>query len=176
MEFMDLALRRQSCRKFADKPVEHEKLARCVDAARQTPSACNSQPWSFVVVETPAVVAEVAKCAQQLGINGFLSEAKAFVVVCEEHAVLMPQLRAFLDSRYFAKGDLGAAVYAICLEAESQGLGTCIIGLYDREKMCQLLDLPKDKLFAGLVAVGYPASDKVRTKARKSLEEVVKFV
>ena len=51
-DFMDLCLSRQSCRKFTDRPVEREKLARCVEAARQAPSACNSQPWSFVAVET----------------------------------------------------------------------------------------------------------------------------
>ncbi|MDR0629155.1 MAG: nitroreductase family protein, partial [Treponema sp.] len=49
-DFLDLCLRRQSCRNFSDKPVEHDKLVKCVDAGHYAPSACNSQPWSFVVV------------------------------------------------------------------------------------------------------------------------------
>ncbi len=175
-DFMDLCQRRQSCRDFADKPVEHEKLARCIEAARLAPSGCNSQPWSFVVVEDPAVVPKVAKCAQQLGGNGFVSKAKAFIVALEEHAVLMPGIRCFLDSQYFAKGDLGAAVMCICLAAEEQGLGTCILGLYDRDGLCELLDIPRGKRFAGVIAVGYPASDRVRKKLRKPLEETVRFV
>ena len=175
MEFMELCKRRQSCRSYADRPVEREKLTRCIEAARLAPSACNSQPWSFVVVVNPALLPEVAKCTQQLGANGFTSEVKAFIVVLEEHAVLSPRLREFMDSQYFAKGDLGGAALAICLEAEAQGLGTCIMGLFNREGLCNLLDIPKEKRFFCVIAVGYPASDKVRDKIRKPLEEIVRF-
>lgn len=175
-DFMELCQRRQSCRDFADKPVEREKLVRCIEAARLAPSGCNAQPWSFVVVENPDIVPEVAKCSQQLGFNEYISKARAFIVVLEEHAVLMPAIRRIVDSQYFAKGDLGAAVLSICLQAESMGLGSCILGIYDRERLCELLDIPKEKQFGGLIALGYPASDKVRNKARKPLEDIVRFV
>jgi nitroreductase len=175
-DFLELCLRRQSCRSFADKPVEHEKLLKCVDAGRYAPSGCNSQPWSFVVAETADVVAEVAKCGQQMNMNPFLAGAQAFIVVLEEHAVLAPVVRHMIDSQYFAKGDLGAAVAHICLEAETQGLGTCIIGVYDRERICKALDIPIGKQFAALIAVGYPADGKVRPKSRKPLEEITRFV
>lgn len=175
-DFMDLCLRRQSCRDFTDKPVEHEKLVYCVEAARLAPSGCNSQPWSFVVVENPEIVPEVAKCSQQLGINAYISGAKAFIIVLEEHAKLMPKLRCFLDSQYFAKGDIGGAILTMCYAAEEQGLGTCILGLYDRDRLCELLDIPAGKRFGGMIAVGYPASDTVRDKPRKPLDAVVRFV
>ena len=175
-DFMDLCLRRQSCRDFDDRPVEHEKLVHCLEAARLTPSGCNSQPWSFVVAETPEVVAEVAKCGQQMGMNEFLAKAKAFVVILEEHAVLMPGIRRLLDSQYFTKGDLGAATLTVCLAAEDQGLGSCIIGIYDREKICELLNIPLEKQFGALIALGYPAGDKIRNKNRKPLEAIARFV
>jgi len=175
-DYIELALKRQSCRDFADRPVEHDKLEKCVEAARLAPSGCNAQPWSFVVVEDPKIVPEVAKCTQQLGINDYISGAKAFVVVLEEHAKLMPKLASLIDSQYFAKGDLGAATLSICLEAESLGLGTCMLGLYDRPKLCSLLNIPEDKQFFIVIALGYPSSDKVRPKIRKTLNEVVRFV
>ena len=175
-DFLELCKRRQSCRGFSDKPVEHDKLVKCVDAGRLAPSACNSQPWSFVVAESPEVVAEVAKCGQQMKMNGFLSNAQAFIIVLEEHAVLMPTVRCLIDSQYFAKGDLGAATVQVCLEAESQGLGTCIIGIYDREGVCKALNIPTEKQFAAFIAVGYPADDKIRDKSRKPLENIVRFV
>ncbi|MDR3341580.1 MAG: nitroreductase family protein [Treponema sp.] len=175
-DFLDLCLRRQSCRDFSDKPVEHDKLLKCVEAGHLAPSGCNAQPWSFVVAETPDVVAELAKCGQQMKMNAFLSKAKAFIIVLEEHAVLMPAVRHIIDSQYFAKGDLGAATVHICLEAETQGLGTCIIGIYDREGICNLLNIPIEKQFGALIAVGYPADDKVRQKTRKQLEEITRFV
>lgn len=175
-DFMDLCLRRQSCRDFADRPVEHEKLVRCVEAARLTPSGCNSQPWSFIVVENPELVNAVAKCSQQLGLNTYISGAHAFFVVLEEHARLMPQLKCIIDSQYFAAGDIGACTAYLCLEAESQGIGTCVLGIFDREKLRTLLNIPQEKQIRSLVAVGYPADGAVRPKARKPLEEIVSFV
>jgi nitroreductase len=128
------------------------------------------------VAETSNVVAEVAKCGQPMNMNTFLSTAKAFIIVLEEHAVLMPAVRRILDSQYFAKGDLGAATVQICLEAETQGLGTCVIGIYDREGICKLLNIPIEKQFGALIAVGYPADETVRPKSRKQLEEITRFV
>ena len=178
-DFYDLCQRRQSCRNFSGKPVEHEKLVRCVEAARLAPSGCNSQPWSFVVAQSPQVVAGLAEASMQLGLNGYMGGpggAKAFIVLLEEHAVLLPRLRAFLDSQYFAQGDLGRASAYLCLAAEDQGLGSCILGLFDREKVCALLGLPPTRRVALLVALGYPAGEERRPRVRKPLEELVRFL
>ncbi len=175
-DFLDLCMRRQSCRDFANRPVEHEKLAKCIEAVRLTPSGCNSQPWKFIVVENPDLVPEVAKCTQELDANAYTSTAKAFIVVLEEHAVLMPKIRAFWDSQYFAKGDLGAAAVTICYAAEEQELGTCILGIFNREKLCKLLNLPIEQRFFCVIAVGYPADPTVREKIRKSIGEIAHFV
>ena len=156
--------------------MEHDKLIQCLEAGRLAPSGCNSQPWSFIVVETPDLVAEVAKCGQQMNMNPFLSKAKAFIIVFEEHAVLAPAIRGIVFSQYFAKGDLGAATLQICLEAEEQGLGTCIIGVYDRPRICEILDIPPEKQFGALIAIGYPASADIRKKDRKPLESISRFV
>jgi len=51
MAFIDLLQSRRSVRSFLDKPVEREKIIKCLEAARLAPSACNSQPWKFVVVD-----------------------------------------------------------------------------------------------------------------------------
>ncbi|MFP3155598.1 nitroreductase family protein [Lachnospiraceae bacterium ZAX-1] len=175
-DFIDLCLHRQSCRNFAEKPVEHEKLVSCVEAGRLAPSGCNGQPWSFIVVEDPKIVAEVAKCGQQNNMNPFLTKAGAFIVILEEHAVLAPTIRNILDSQYFAKGDLGAATLSVCFEAEAQGLGSCIIGMYNREELCKLLNIPIEKQFASLIAIGYAANSTVRDKIRKPLDEIVRFI
>ncbi|MDR2367434.1 MAG: nitroreductase family protein [Deltaproteobacteria bacterium] len=175
-DFMELALKRQSCRQYQDKPVEHDKLLKCVEAARLNPSACNSQPWSVVVVESPDVVPEVAKTTMQLGINEYIGNAKAFFVIVEEYAKLIPNVAKVLDSQYWAKGDLGAFAYALCLQAESQGIGTCTLGVFDRPRLRELLSIPQDKNIFLVIAVGYPAKDHVRNKQRKPIEEIVRFV
>jgi nitroreductase len=174
--FLELCKSRQSCRGFSERPVEHDKLVQCVEAGRLTHSACNAQPWSFVVVESQDVVSQVALCGQQLQQNAWLGTARAFSVVLEEHAVLSPVISCFLDSQYYAKGNMGAAAAYICLEATEQGLGSCIIGLYDRKKICELLNIPTEKAFGHLIALGYPARDIVRQKRRKALEDIARFV
>ncbi|MDR1965757.1 MAG: nitroreductase family protein, partial [Synergistaceae bacterium] len=92
-DFLELCRQRQSCRSFSGERVERAKLEKCVEAGWLAPSGCNGQPWSFVVVDDPKKTAEVAKCAQPMGNNGFTDKAGAFIVVLEEHAVLMPALR-----------------------------------------------------------------------------------
>ena len=176
MDFLKLCEARQSCRKFADTPVEHDKLVRCIEAASLTPSACNSQPWSFVVAETPEIVSQIAEATHQMGVNGGTGSAKAFIIVLEEHAVLMPNLRCMLDSQYFAHGDIGAATLSITMQAASMGLGSCILGVFDREAICKSVNLPVDKRIRLLVAIGYPENDKIRPKQRKPFEDIVRFV
>jgi nitroreductase len=176
-DFLELASRRYSCRNFADRPIEHEKLVKCVEAARLAPSGCNAQPWKFVVVEDPKLLPEVAKTTQQLGLNGHNDKAKAFAIVLEEHAFLMPKVAPLFDSQVFARGDLGGAALSFCLEAESLGLGTCMIGLFDRKKLCELLDLPQNQRFFLVIAIGYPAHERAdRPKSRKPLEEIARFI
>lgn len=175
-DFMELAQTRQSCRAFLDKPVEHDQLKKCVEAARLSPSACNSQPWSVVVVEDPKVVPEVAECTMQLGINAYIKGAKAFFVVVEETAKLMPAIAKLAESQIYARGDLGGFVLSLTLEAASQGIGTCILGLFDRPRLRELLNIPKEKNIFLVIAAGYPKSDSVRPKERKPLEDIARFV
>ena len=174
--FLELLETRQSCRGYTGQPVEHEKLLALVNAGRLAPSACNSQPWSFVVVETPEVVKEVAACGQQMGINEFMSDAGAFIIVVEEYAKLMPKLSCILNNQYFAKGDIGGAAVQVCLAAAEQGLGTCSIGMFDRVRLRELLDIPNEKQIAAYIAVGYPSDETIRDKKRKTIEEVTRFV
>lgn len=176
-DFMELCMLRRSCRKYADRPVEREKLTKCVEAARLAPSACNSQPWSFVVVDNPEMVAKIAENTPMMGANAWSSSAKAFIAVVEEHAVLMPALRSIFESQYYAKWDLGAAAAMICLQAADLELGTCIMGVFDREKIYDLLGIPTEKQLRVLIAVGYPESAaEIRPKNRKPLEEIARYI
>ncbi|GHU44578.1 hypothetical protein FACS1894190_16070 [Spirochaetia bacterium] len=127
-------------------------------------------------MENPDMVSQVAQCGQQLKQNVWLGTTKAFIIILEEHAVLSPIISCFLDSQYYAKGDLGAATAYVCLEATAQGLGSNIIGLYDRKKICELLQIPMEKQFGAVIALGYPSNDTIRTKTRKTFEDIVRFV
>jgi len=63
MSFIDLVNKRYSVRNYKDTPVPKEMLSRCIEAARLAPSACNSQPWKYIVIDDPDLRDKVAKAA-----------------------------------------------------------------------------------------------------------------
>ena len=59
-ELLKLINNRQSDRAYISTPVEREKLERILEAGRLAPSACNSQPWKFIVVDNPELKNKIA--------------------------------------------------------------------------------------------------------------------
>lgn len=173
--FLELAGRRQSCRAFSDKPVEKEALLSLAEAARLSPSACNSQPWSLTAVTGEKARAQVAACVQMFGLNRFAEGCPAFLVVAEEKAKLIPRLAETVPSQHFAALDIGLAAAHICLQAADIGLGTCILGMFDEDRLREALDIPADKAIRLVIAVGYPADETVRPKVRRALPDIVRF-
>lgn len=171
-DYFDLIASRESCRNFLERPVEKEKLIRCAEAARIAPSACDSQPWEFIVVNGGPLRGKVAECAQQFGLNKFTQKAPAFVAVVEKKAMLRNPAGMVADQKY-AKFDLGLATMQFCLAATAQGLSTCILGSINRKKLKELPEIGED-IFV-LIAVGYAADSPLRRKQRKGLDEILKF-
>ena len=88
MDFLQLVLSRQSDRAYDKKrPVEAEKLERILEAARLAPSACNAQPWKFVVVTDHELASKVGKAAAGLGMNKFANDAPVHILVVEEMCI-----------------------------------------------------------------------------------------
>jgi len=178
MEFLELIQRRQSVRAYDQtRPVEHEKLERCVEAVRLAPSACNAQPWKLIIVDEPVLknlVAEAAS-AKWLGFNNFPKQAPVMVVIVREEANLTSKLGTVLKDKPYPVMDVGIATAHFCLQAAADGLGTCILGWFDEDKVKQLLHIPKKKRVELLISVGYPAKDHLRTKIRKKTSEMCSF-
>lgn len=176
-DFFDLIARRESCRKYdPQRKVETEQLVKCIEAARIAPSACNSQPWSFVVVNSPTVSPQVAKCVQGMGMNRFTDDCPAFIVVAEEKANLTAKISGAFKDQQFAQIDIGLATAQICLAAVEQGLSTCIMGWLDEKKLKALLDIPQSKRIRLVLSVGYAADGRLREKKRKKLDAIMQIV
>ncbi len=176
MTFMDLANNRQSDRAFTAQEVNRKDLLKCVQAAQLAPSACNSQPWKFIVIDDAEVLkqAGAAIANNPLGINKFAETAPALVAVVEEPATLMPGIRDKVNANRWAQFDLGSATTHFCLQAAEMGLSTCIMGAFDQEKMHALLGIPEESRVFVMLAVGYP-SGATRTKNRKELNAIHSF-
>lgn len=171
MEFVDLVLKRQSTRKYLDKKVDKDLIVKCLEAARLAPSACNSQPWHFVVVDEPGLISEIGKAAASFGMNKFAAEVPVMVAVVLEKMNISAKVGSMLKKKDYCMLDLGIAVEHFCLQAAEEGLGTCILGWFDEKKTAQLLHVPEGKRIPLLITLGYPDCE-IRNKIRKPLGEI----
>ena len=131
-DFLKLVASRQSDRAYdMSRPVEPEKLERILEAARLAPSACNAQPWKFVVINDPELSVKVGKATAGLGMNKFAKDAPVHILVVEESMNVTSFLGAKIKDKYFPLIDIGIATAHITLAAESEGLGSCILGWFD---------------------------------------------
>jgi nitroreductase len=177
MDFLELVKHRQSTRKYIpDRAVEPEKITNMLEAGRLSPSACNAQPWHFIVVDDPELKNKVADAASArlLGMNHFTKQAPVHILIVEEKVNLTSGIGSLVKDKHFAFLDIGIAAAHICLAAEAQGLGTCILGWFNETKMKKLLNIPKNKRVVLDIVVGYPA-ESVRVKKRKPTDEIVSY-
>ena len=175
MDFLQLARSRQSDRAYDPaRPVEREKLERILEAARLAPSACNAQPWRFVVVDQPDLAKQVGKATAGLGMNKFAKDAPVHILIVEESMNITSFLGSKIKDKYFPLIDIGIAAAHISLAAEAEGLGSCILGWLDEKQVKQLVRIPAGKRLLLDICIGYPVKPK-RPKSRKPLEKVVSF-
>jgi len=178
MTFNKLILARQSVRRYAETPVEPEKLTLCLEAARLAPSASNSQPWKFIIVDKEPLRTEVAKAtfSDIKLINKFTVQAPVLVVIVMEKAKLITRLAMLVKKKEWPLIDIGITAEHFCLQAAELGLGTCMIGWFEEEKIKKLLQMPADKSIGLVISVGYAVEGyPQRTKIRKTMEEIVSY-
>ncbi len=173
---LELIKSRQSDRNYMDRPVEKEKIERIIEAGRVAPSACNAQPWKFIVVTEPELRNElaIAASAKLLGMNSFVNQAPLQIIVVREKANLSAKIGAAVKNKDYSLIDIGIASENICLQARAEGLGTCMIGWFDEKQVRKILHIPSSKRVELIITLGYPGKE-TREKKRKSVEEVASW-
>ena len=178
MEFQELIINRQSVRKYTSQPVEKEKIEKLISAVHLSPSACNSQPWRLIIVDEPGLKTEVAKAtfSKTIAFNKFAVEAPVIAVLVIEKAKLIAQIGGSLKNQEYPYYDIGIAAAHFCLQAAGLGLGTCMIGWFDENRIKQLLKIPEKRKIGLVITLGYPPEGyKLRQKIRKPLTEICGF-
>ena len=175
MNFMEIAQTRQSCRAYdATREVEAEKLEQILESARLSPSACNGQPYHITVC-TGEAARKVAKATQGMGMNKFASDAPVLIVISEKPYVKTAALGAKVKGIDYRSIDIGILAAYVTAEATAQGLGTCILGWLDSDKIREICSLDGDVKL--VITLGYAKEgDALRTKKRKPLDELVSYV
>ncbi len=174
MNFLEVAKQRQSCRNFdPTKNVEKDKIDRILEAARLSPSACNGQPYHITVCENE-IAKKVAKATMGMGMNKFTAEAPVMIVISEEPYVKTAALGAKVKGNDYRSIDIGILSAYITAQAICEGLGSCILGWLDSDKICDVLGLSSQVRL--VIAFGYAKEeDTLRIKKRKSVTELVTF-
>ena len=173
---LELIKSRQSDRKYSEKPVEQDKLERILEAGRLAPSACNAQPWKFIVVNDPDLVKHVAEAASAklLGMNSFVARAPVVIVIVRETPNFSSKVGSTIKNKDYSLFDIGIATENICLQAKAEGIGSCIIGWFDEKMLRKILSIPASRRIELLITLGYSLSDQ-REKRRKPSEDIISF-
>ena len=167
-QFVNLVSSRHSCRKYKDTPVGHDLIRTVLDTARLAPSACNRQPWSFIVLEGEQG-REICSRAYD---REWIRTAPAFIIVCGHHDEAWH--RSF-DGKDHTDVDVSIAVEHICLAATALDLGTCWVCNFDPAPIRKAFNIPDHLEPVAIIPIGYPAHpDAVPAKTRKSLDEIVR--
>lgn len=174
MNFMEIAENRQSCRSYdSARDVEPEKLDAVLRAAQLAPSACNGQPYKITVCRGQAAK-EVAAATAGMGLNKFASQAPVLLVLSEMPYVKSAALGAKLKNNDYRSIDIGIAAAYITAEAAAQGLGSCILGWLDDQKIRSICGLEYPVRL--VITLGYAKDETIRAKKRKDLSELVQEV
>ena len=170
MEVFEAIKTRRSVRAYSTKsiePISHERL---LAALRYAPSACNFQPWRFILVEDQQLREKLAEASNR---QMWMAQAPLIIVACGFAEMAYKSMGGYGNS---VEVDIAIALDHLTLIAVAEGLGTCWIGAFDEQNVKDLLNVPKKVKVIALIPVGYPESANlnhpVNEIKRKSPEEV----
>lgn len=179
MNTLETIRNRRSIRKFQDRKVPHEVLEQIVAAAAYAPSWKNTQVARYHVLEDPELQRRIAE-EYTLGFaynTGTLAQAPQVVVL----TALKGKSGMEKDgSCTTSKGenwlmfDAGVAAQTFCLAAWEYGVGSVIMGIFDAEKVAELLRIPENETVVALIPIGYP-DEEPKAPRRKGVEELLSF-
>ena len=178
MALLDLLKHRKSIRDFLDRPVERKKIMMCLEAARLAPSACNSQPWKFIVVDDRQLKDKLGDAAFRgiYSMNSFCKMAPVMVVVVSEKSKFLARIGGMFRGTKYYLIDIGVAIEHFVLQAEDLGLGTCWIGWFNERAVKSVLEIPHRKKIDILIALGYYDREETRSEdSREPIDKIASF-
>ena len=163
MDVFDAIKSRRSIRSYLAKPIEEEKLAQLLEAARLAPGARVEQDFKMVIVTDDNLKNELVPACEG---QSFLAEAPVVLVMCSTNE------RTMLCGQPVRIIDCSITLSFMLLEAEELGLGMCWLGAFKADAVQQILEIPNEYKAVAVVPIGYPA--KIGSpKPRKSIDKLL---
>lgn len=177
MEAKDCILTRRSIRKYSDKPVSKETIEELVSLAEFGPTWKNVQANRFIAVKDQEMKAKVAECTSHANNTKIINSAPVLMVL-----TLVDQRSGYerdgsfstTKEKHWESFDAGIVSQTLCLAAHDMGLGTVIMGIFDEDKVKDIVGVPEGESVTALIALGYP-DETPNAPKRKELEKVLSF-
>jgi nitroreductase len=150
-----LFFKRKSIRNYADTFVEREKIMKIMEAVRWSPSAQNSQPWEFLIIDDQERKKDTV---DHCGLNtnrSILNSAPVLIIglANSKSSVKMHGIDYYLI-------DFAIAMEHLILAAAALDLGTCWMAWYNEKKLKKFLNIPEKMRIVAISPLGYPKNKK----------------
>ena len=166
MEILPEIEKRISVRNFKDIAIKKDIITRVLEAGNLAPSAKNRQPWRFVVIDNPDLIKKIQEAAYR---EEHVGKAGAIILACStniEYGMPNGQLSYPIDISF--------AVSFMMLQAEHEGLGSCVVTAYDEAEIKNLVSVPYSMRVVMMLLLGY-TEDRLIVRDRKSLKSIIAF-
>lgn len=147
MEFLELAKKRYSVRKYTEKKVEDEKIAKILEAAKVAPTAANKQPQRIFVIKSEEGLAKISKATP------CIYGAPLAFLVCYDNEVSWK--RDTYDDKDHGEIDASIIVSSMMFEAEELELGNVWVCHFNPESVVEEFNLPANIIPSSILTVGY---------------------
>lgn len=166
MQLLDALTTRRSCRKFTDQVPDDATIRSLLHYATKAPSATNTQPWRFAIIQDATLLDRYSEETKQLVLASGNDLATKY-----QHILSNPDYHVFHhastliaiyanESRFFSITDCSLAAQNLMLAAHDLGLGTCWIGfstpLFNSPHIKQELGVPDEYEVIAPIILGYP--------------------
>ncbi|QIB68729.1 nitroreductase [Aminipila butyrica] len=175
---MEEIANRRSIRKYQKKKLEKEKVIQILESARLAPSGSNTQPWSFIVVESQDTKEKLASADH--GQTWMLSAPVFIVAVADIRCRISADTKIRLDENSPEPElkqiirDTAIAMEHILLEAEHRGIAACWTAWFAQDDIRPILNIPEDKYVCGIITLGY-GEEAPQQRPRKAIEEMIRY-
>ncbi|PVX51012.1 nitroreductase [Balneicella halophila] len=168
MDFKDLIHKRHSVRNYSPKKVSRDLIEKIVEAGRLAPSACNKQPWRFMVIDEPELLEKVGTAYKR----AWFHKAPAVIIAYGNREEAW--VRDY-DGKNHCDVDVAIAVDHMTLMAAELGLGTCWVCHFVPEALLEVVPVASNWEPIAMISLGYSDKDKTSEKKRKATEEIVRY-
>lgn len=168
---------RRSIRKFTNQQITHQTLEKIIELTAFSPSWKNTQIARYIAIENKNIIDEIAQKYAKFNAN-VLSTCKTLIVqTFIKNRCGFERDGSFSTDRkegwqYY---DCGISAQTFCLAAHEFGIGSVILGIFDRPELEKYLSIPEEQEIMSLIAIGYPENNEIPAPKRKDIQTLLSY-